>query len=85
MQDGVSFHHETVSLDGEVFQRCEFRDCRLVYSGGEPPQFDDCKFDACEWKFEGPATQTLAHLRVMWNAGAKAPIQAVIKQITGAR
>ncbi len=85
MPDGVSFHHETIALDGESFSRCEFRACRLVYSGGEPAKFDDCKFDACEWKLQGEAANTTTQLRAMWNAGAKSAVQAVIKEITGAR
>ena len=85
MSDQVSYHHETVALDGEAFSACEFRSCRLIYSGGEPPRFDACRFEDCEWKLEGPAALTLAHLRAMWNAGAKAPVQAMIKDITAAR
>jgi len=85
MPDQLSFNHETVLLDGQAFSRCAFQACRLVYSGGEPPTFDDCRFDACEWKLEGAAAQTLTHLRHVWNAGGKAPVQALIKEITGAR
>jgi hypothetical protein len=85
MPDGLSYNHETVALDGEIFSRCEFRACRLVYSGGEPAKFDDCKFEACEWKLQGAAALTLTHLRAMWNAGGKAAVQAIIKEITGAR
>lgn len=85
MADGASFNHETVALDGETFNGCEFRACRLVYSGGAAPQFHDCKFDGCEWKLQGPAADTLVHLRAMWNAGAKPAVQAMIKDITGAR
>ena len=85
MQDGMSYNHETIALDGEAFRNCEFRDCRLVYSGGKAPRFDDCKVINCEWKFEGPAAETLAHLRGVWNAGGKAAVQGMIKEITGAR
>ena len=85
MPEGVSYHHETIALDGEAFSRCEFRACRLVYAGGQPTRFDDCKFDACEWKLQGAAADTLAQLRAMWNAGGKAQVQAIIKEITGAR
>jgi hypothetical protein len=84
MPDGASYNHETVPLDGESFSRCEFRACRLVYSGGEPPQFDGCKFEDCEWKLQGAAADTVAHLRAMWSAGAKPAVQATIKEITGA-
>ncbi len=83
MTSDTIFNHETVALDGESFSACEFRDCRLVYSGGEVPAFKDCRFFDCEWKFEDAAARTLAHLKVAWGAGAKGPIQAMIKEITG--
>ena len=84
MTVATAYSHETVQLDGEYFSDSEFRDCRLVYSGGKPPVFDGCKFHGCEWKFEGPAANTLAHMRVVWAAGGKAPVQAMIKEITAA-
>ena len=39
MQTATIYNHETVVLDGESFEDCDFRECRLVYSGGEPPHF----------------------------------------------
>ena len=82
MQSGVSYNHQTVALDGEAFSNCQFAACRLVYSGGEPPQFDGCRFDDCEWKFEDAAANTLSYLKTMWSVGAKATVQALIKEIT---
>ncbi len=84
MATATIFNHETIVLDGENFSDCEFRDCRLVYSGGELPSFSDCRFDKCDWKLDDAAARTLAHLRLMWNAGAKELVQARIKEITGA-
>ena len=49
----------------------------------ETVSLDGEHFSDCEWKFEGPAEQTLAHLKAVWNAGGKAPVQALIKEITG--
>jgi hypothetical protein len=83
MPASTSFNHETLQLDGETFADCEFKHCRLVYSGGQPPSFTDCRFDDCEWKFEGAAALTLEHLKVVWGAGGKAVVQGVIKEITG--
>lgn len=83
MPTATVFTHETVPLDGEEFSDCEFRQCRLAYAGGEPPSFSACRFEQCDWKFEGPAARTLEHLKVAWGAGAKAPVQALIKEITG--
>jgi hypothetical protein len=85
MQTMIIFNHETVSLDGERYSGCEFRGCRMVYRGGEPPHFDDCRFDDCDWRFEGAAADTLAHLKLVWSAGGKATVQTLIKTITGAR
>jgi hypothetical protein len=50
MPSGVSYSHETVALDGETFTDCEFRDCRMVYAGGDPPVFADCRFHDCDWR-----------------------------------
>jgi hypothetical protein len=82
MQSGVNYNHQTVALDGETFSGCEFAECRLVYSGGDLPKFDNCRFDACEWKFEEAAAHTLSYLKLMWSVGAKAQVQATIKEIT---
>jgi hypothetical protein len=84
MQTATIFNHETVQLDGERFADCEFRDCRMVYRGGEPPKFDNCRFADCDWRFEDAAARTLAQLKVLWAVGGKAPVQAMIKDITGA-
>jgi hypothetical protein len=84
VQTATIFNHETVALDGEHFEDCEFRDCRLVYTGGEPPVFSRCRFHDVDWRFEGAAQNTLAHLKGVWAAGGKATVQAMIKEITGA-
>lgn len=85
MPQGEAYNHETVALDGEAFSDCEFRDCRLVYAGGETPSFDNCKFDGCDWRFDDAAARTLAYLKVVWQAGDKATVQGIIKGITVAR
>jgi hypothetical protein len=79
----TAFTRETVQLDGETFTSCEFKACRLVFSGGDAPVFEDCSFDDCDWRFEGGAAATLALMKTMWGAGAKARVQALIKDITG--
>ena len=83
MQTATIFNHETVALDGEAFSDCEFRECRMVYAGGEPPRFDGCKFDDCEWRFDDAAQRTLSFMKLVWSVGGKAPIQVLIKEITG--
>jgi hypothetical protein len=82
VQSDIRFSHETVRLDGQAFANCEFSGCRMVYAGGEVPEFSDCRFQDCEWKFDEAASQTLSYLRLMWNVGAKSAVQATIKDIT---
>jgi len=36
MPSNMTYSHETVVLEAETFSGCEFRDCRLIYAGGEP-------------------------------------------------
>lgn len=84
MSNGAIYSHETVSLDGQTFSDCQFQNSRLVYAGGEPPAFVRCHFDACDWKFDDSAARTLAHLKILWASGAKASVQNIIKEITGA-
>ena len=83
MPTATIFNHETLRLDGETFADCEFRGCRMVYTGGEPPEFSGCRFDGCEWKFEDSASNSLAFMKILWGVGGKAAVQALIKDITG--
>lgn len=83
MSTSVVYSHETVSLDGQIFSDCEFLKSRLIFAGGEPPIFENCRFQDCEWRFDGPAGNTLAYLKNLWGAGEKASVQAAIKEITG--
>lgn len=82
MTGDAIYNHETIVLDGESFERCEFRSCRLVYAGGALPTFSECRFEACEWKYEEAAARTLAYLKLVWGVGGKASVQALIKEVT---
>ena len=85
MPSGVAYNHETVALDGETFDDCEFRDCRLTYAGGEPPAFTGCQFHDCDWRLDEAAGRTLVFLKRIWLAGDKPTVQAMIKGVTGAK
>ncbi len=82
MQTATIFNKETIVLDGEHFADCEFRDCRLIYRGGEVPNFQSCRFEDCDWRLEDAAARTLALLKAMWGVGGKASVQLMIKEIT---
>lgn len=67
MAYGETFEGERISLDGESFVDCTFRDCTLVYEGGEiPPAIHDNRFRGCRWQFEGAAGRTVSFMAAMY-------------------
>lgn len=52
-------------VDGQAYVNVQFRNATLVYTGGQPPAFSECRFDATTFSFEGPAAQTLQFLNAM--------------------
>ena len=54
-----------VALDSAVFINVEFKSARLVYLGGRPPSFENCRFDNAIFVFEGPASNTLSFINAM--------------------
>ena len=54
-----------VKLDSAVFINVEFKSARLVYLGGPPPSFENCRFHNSTFVFDGPAGNTLAFVNAM--------------------
>jgi hypothetical protein len=54
-----------VILDNTTFERCAFKNARLVYRGGPPPSIHDCAFEGVSFRFDGAAGRTLAFLQAM--------------------
>ena len=77
------FENETIHLDGQLYLDCEFRRCRLIYSGGEMPGFDVCQFQTCTWHLEGAALRTLDFLSLLYGTGNKPLVEGILRRITG--
>ena len=54
-----------IAIDGQVFINCEFKDARLLFDGGTPPNFDNCRFTNSRFGFQSEAANTLNFLRAM--------------------
>lgn len=65
-----------VALDAAVFINVHFKSARLVYLGGRPPSFQNCRFDNATFAFEGAAGNTLAFINAM------APASTGMRDIT---
>jgi hypothetical protein len=60
---------ETVVLDGNEFNSCEFQNCKMVYRGGEHPKLQHCHFVRCSWHLEDAAKKTVLFLRSIYHSG----------------
>jgi hypothetical protein len=65
--EGDTYVKTDVILDGKHFFKCVFVECRLVYSGGPPPNFSHCQFSKSHFYFDGPAGNTVAVLKALSN------------------
>jgi hypothetical protein len=80
-----AFENEIIHLDGQTYIDCEFKNCRLVYSGGEVPKFDICQFHACTWQLDGAAGRTAAFLKILSASGNRGLVDGILLGIVGKR
>jgi hypothetical protein len=63
---GATFtESDTVATDGMTFLDCAFLGANLVYSGGEHPRFERCRFSKASWEFAGAALRTVGLLQAI--------------------
>jgi hypothetical protein len=75
------FDHKTVELDGQRFDSCWFTDCRMIYSGGEPPALSNNTFVRCKWVLGGAALNTIGYLSVLRSNGVREIVDGMIDMI----
>jgi hypothetical protein len=75
------FNDETVVLDSNTFDRCEFTNCTLEYSGGKPPVMKNCGLTESLFSFSDQASDTIAFLTGMYHGGFKTVIEETFDQI----
>jgi hypothetical protein len=58
--------YENQTVTGQIFRveecwfvNCTLKNCVMYYSGG-PFELESCRLENCQWKFQGPAQQTIA-------------------------
>jgi hypothetical protein len=66
---GREFVGRRLEIDGNIYDRCKFRDCDLLFSAKDPIHLVDCTFKDCRLHFEGPAELTLSALRDLYQTG----------------
>jgi hypothetical protein len=67
---GKSFKGQRVVLDGKVFEKCQFDDCRLIIEGDNVFEMQDCNIaENCELAVEGRGRVILHVLKLMLHSG----------------
>jgi hypothetical protein len=59
------FTDDTVEIDGNRFEDCTFKKCRMVFRAREPVGFIGCTFTDVTWHFEDAAGMTTAFMRLL--------------------
>jgi hypothetical protein len=81
---GTTFNDSIEVLDGNVYDRCVFNRCRIVYSGGALPMLNSCQFNDCTWTLGEAAERTLIFLRLLYHGmgpGGKALVDETLKNL----
>ncbi|MCW0309093.1 MULTISPECIES: hypothetical protein [Pantoea] len=60
------YEDTTVKLDNTAFEDCTFKNCLLIYAGTTGLSLTGCKIINCNWKLEGPASNTIMFLKSMY-------------------
>jgi hypothetical protein len=58
---------ERIILDGNEYKACDFRDCTVVYNGGELSIGQGCSFGNCKWEFGDAAIRTINLMRMIYH------------------
>ncbi|WP_187430019.1 hypothetical protein ROLI_026560 [Roseobacter fucihabitans] len=60
---------KVVHLDYAELRDTIFRNCKMVYSGGQPPALENVTITECKFVFEGPALNTSSMMALLCHTG----------------
>ncbi len=78
-----TYTKETITLDGNVYNHCEFQECKMVYSGGTLPNLSNSHFNGCSWTFDDAAARTISLMTALYAGGAGGLIEGTFENIRG--
>jgi hypothetical protein len=64
-----TFKQQTLVLDGNSFEGCEFQSCTLVFNGVSEVSLTGSQIKDCRWSFDGPAARTLQFMQALYQSG----------------
>jgi hypothetical protein len=79
---GKTFENADVGIDGNSFTQCVFKNCRLIYSGGDQANISNCDVVDSPIVFTGAALNTLHFLHGMNSGGFRGQIHSTIVKLS---
>jgi hypothetical protein len=64
-----TFENSTEEIDGNEYEECEFRNCRIVFRGGALPIMSHCHFIHPQFFMKDAAERTMLLLKGMYHSG----------------
>ncbi len=83
-----TFLDQTIDLDFQVFEDCQFENCKMVYRGFGAVSMGGCSFKKVEWVFADAARNTVSFMSSMYGgagSGGKELIKRMFEGITKGR
>jgi hypothetical protein len=78
-----TFTNGKIELDFNRFEKCVFQKCQIIYRGFTPPDFYECRFENCDYTFDGPAGNLITFLRTMHASPAREVADKIVAHIQG--
>jgi hypothetical protein len=64
---GKSFVNDVLKIDSTIFNKCNFKNSRIIYSAENKFYLDTCEFHGCEFIFEGAAGETIDFIKNIYH------------------
>lgn len=74
--------NETVLLDNNEYYGTIFKNCTLIYAGGNLVM-EDCEYFNCPWEFAGAAKRTIGVFRDIMTGQIPDDMREVLKKMVG--
>ncbi|MEM7348552.1 MAG: hypothetical protein AAF485_30360 [Chloroflexota bacterium] len=75
------YSNEDIVIDGNTYNGCSFSDCRLIYKGGDSPNFNDCTVRKSDLQLEGSAANTTEYLQSLYQVGLRGGVDRILDGI----
>jgi hypothetical protein len=84
MHRNEKYNGQTIKIDGQLYDHCEFTNCKIVYNGGVLPVLHKNQFSGCSFILGDAAERTMAFIKSIYGGGGQGGkdwVEDILKQI----